>query len=99
MNIATISRAKNQLSALIDRVRHGESILIVDRDQPVARLEPVRPSDEGAAGSRWARLERRGVIRRGTGAPVASILEKAPPSPTGGGDVVAALLAEREDGR
>jgi prevent-host-death family protein len=62
MKIATISEAKNGLSALLDRVRHGESILITDRSRPVARLEPVvsSGSDEG----RLARLERAGVIRR-----------------------------------
>jgi prevent-host-death family protein len=41
MKTATISETKNQLSALLDRVRHGETILITDRSQPVARLEPV----------------------------------------------------------
>ena len=41
MKTATITQAKNGLSALIDRVRAGESILILDRGTPVARLEPV----------------------------------------------------------
>jgi prevent-host-death family protein len=37
----SITEAKNNLSALVDRLRGGSSILIVDRGQPVARLEPV----------------------------------------------------------
>lgn len=41
MKIATISETKNRLSSLIDRVRHGESVIIVDRNRPVARPEPV----------------------------------------------------------
>jgi prevent-host-death family protein len=38
MKKATITEVKNQLSALIDRVRHGETIVITDRGRPVARL-------------------------------------------------------------
>ena len=43
MKTATISETKNGLSALLDRVRHGESILITDRNQPIARLERQWP--------------------------------------------------------
>src|SRR5450759_5182613 len=39
VNTATITEAKNGLSALIDRVRSGESILILDRGVPVDRLQ------------------------------------------------------------
>ena len=41
MKKASITEAKNNLSALIDRVKGGSSVLIVDRGRPVARLEPV----------------------------------------------------------
>lgn len=65
MKRATITEAKNGLSALIDQVKSGESVLITDRGVPVARLEPVTTieDDEG----RLERLERAGLIRRGTG--------------------------------
>lgn len=46
MKTATITEAKNGLSALIDRVRAGESILILDRGRPVARLEPAVQVDD-----------------------------------------------------
>jgi len=36
MRRTSISETKNQLSALIDRVRNGERILITDRNRPVA---------------------------------------------------------------
>jgi len=39
MTIVTITEAKNKLSSLLDRVRAGETITIVDRGRPVARLE------------------------------------------------------------
>lgn len=41
MKIANIATAKNQFSRLIDRVKHGETILITERDKPVARLQPL----------------------------------------------------------
>ena len=41
MKKASITEAKNKLSALIDSLRGGAPVLIVDRGRPVARLEPV----------------------------------------------------------
>ena len=102
MKKATISQTKNHLSALLDRVRHGEVILIVDRDQPVARLEPVlgsgAPNREDTEG-RLARLERAGMLRRGSGARANEILRRKPPRPLKSGDILKALLAEREETR
>lgn len=99
MKVATISETKNRLSALLDRVRHGESILIVDRKQPVARLVPVVSAHATDPDGRVTRLERAGVIRRGEGAPVAEILRTPPPRPSGGGDILEALLQERRESR
>ena len=44
MKTATISEVKNRLSAYLRAVRAGETVLILDRDQPVARakLEELR---------------------------------------------------------
>ncbi len=99
MKTATISQTKNSLSALIDRVRHGESILITDRSRPVARLEPVNSSigsgdDEG----RLQRLERAGLIRRAHSARLDEIL-RVPPSADSGADVVQELVNERRASR
>lgn len=100
MKTATISETKNQLSALLDRVRHGESILITDRSMPVARLEPVVcEGDGGPDGGRLARLERSGVIRRARRNRLEEILRVPPPAPESGGDIVAAVLEERRSGR
>jgi len=41
MKKASITEAKNNFSALIDSVKGGSPVLIVDRGRPVARLEPV----------------------------------------------------------
>jgi prevent-host-death family protein len=50
MLVATITEAKNRLSALIDQVRSGESVLIVDRGIPVARLESAVSAAPDAEG-------------------------------------------------
>jgi len=92
MKSATITEAKNGLSALIDRVRAGESVVITDRGVPVARLEPMAdyPDPEG----RIARLERAGIIRRGTGPVSLDALPPAPKLPPGV-SALEALLEER----
>jgi prevent-host-death family protein len=95
---ATLTETKNNLSALIDQVRHGETVLILDRGVPVARIESVAhegPSPDG----RLERLERLGVVVRATATSPRRILEQDPPRPRRGASALAALLAERESGR
>lgn len=93
-----IAELKNRLSHYLRRVQRGESILVCDRDRVVARIERVdanAPLPEGE-GEWLDRLERRGIIRRGTGKPSPEWLAR---KPAVGADVVAALLREREEGR
>jgi prevent-host-death family protein len=97
MNTATITEAKNRLSSLIDRVRGGESILILDRGVPVARLGPVAGFSDPTG--RLRRLERAGLIRVGDAAPPLELLRKPAPAVAPGASAVEALLAERRDGR
>lgn len=97
MKRATITEAKNQLSALIDHVRAGESVLILDRGIPVARLEPV--SSHVDQDGRLERLERAGIIRRGTGGPATDLLREPPPRPLKPASALEALLEERRSGR
>ncbi len=73
MKTASISEAKNRLSAYIDMVRRGETVLITDRSRPVAWLVPPGPGTKQQAEGRLAELERLGVIRRGSG-----LLKKLP---------------------
>ncbi len=96
MKTASISVTKNQLSALIEQVRHGETILITDHDRPVARLVPI-VADEGQSGlGELERLERKGVLRRGHGKACGVAPLQVPAKPC---SAVAALLEEREAGR
>jgi antitoxin (DNA-binding transcriptional repressor) of toxin-antitoxin stability system len=97
---ATTSETKNSLSALLDGVRHGETVLVTDRRRPVARLEPVvSAGDPGPDEGRLARLERAGVIRRATRGRLDEVLRVPPPAPEPGGDLLAAVIEERRRGR
>jgi antitoxin (DNA-binding transcriptional repressor) of toxin-antitoxin stability system len=82
---------------LIDHVRAGESVLILDRGTPVARLVPAITSEDDDA--RLARLERAGIIRRGTKRPPLHLFEEEPPPVKGGMSAVEALVQERREGR
>jgi prevent-host-death family protein len=95
---ASISEAKNNLSSLIDGVKGGSSVLIVDRGRPVARLEPVGAvsSDDGG---RLARLVREGIVRPARGVVPKSLWTTKPPRSKKRVSAVQALLDDRRDGR
>ena len=64
MTTASISEAKAKLSALLDRVKAGESITITDRGVPVAQIVPLTGNSDVDREARLQRLERAGLIRR-----------------------------------
>jgi antitoxin (DNA-binding transcriptional repressor) of toxin-antitoxin stability system len=96
---ASITEIKNGLSAAIDRVRQGETILIEARGVPVARLEPVVAPGRSGADGRVARLVRGGVLRPAAGPPPRRLLADALPSPSGRARLSAAVIDERRSGR
>ena len=98
MKKASITEAKNNLSALIDSVKGGSPVLIVDRGRPVARLEPVTglPSDDD---SRLARLVREGIVRPARAALPKAVFATRPPRSKKGASGVRALLDDRREGR
>ena len=98
MKKASISEAKNNLSALIDGLKGGGPVLIVDRGRPVARLEPV-VGPEMSDQDRLARLVREGLVRPGRSLVPRSIIDEPPPSLESGLSVLDALLEERREGR
>ena len=98
MKKASITEAKNNLSALIDSVKGGSPILIMDRGRPVARLEPIhelRPDDDG----RLARLVRDGIVRPARAAVPKAMFGTKPARLKKGASAVRALLEDRRDGR
>jgi prevent-host-death family protein len=96
---AGIAEAKNTLSALLDRVRAGESVIIEDRGVPVARLESVCAPGQRDTAGRVARLVRQGLARPAPGQAQADVLNSPPPKPRGTLTASDALIAERRHGR
>jgi prevent-host-death family protein len=61
--IASITEARNRFSALLARVRAGETVTITDRGRPVARLVPAEGAEEVDWDARLQRLAREGLVR------------------------------------
>ena len=94
MRVATVTEAKNGLSAVLDYVKHGIPVLITQHSKPIARIEPVDVADT-ATGCHMASLAAEGLITP----PRKKLALKAffdMPRPRCDG-VVEALLKERED--
>ena len=98
MKKASVSETKNNLSAILRQVREGESYLIVDRGNPVARLDPVTGEEKGDD-QRRADLERRGILTRGRGRIRREIIDTPPPRLPKNVSALAVLIEERETGR
>ena len=96
MRRATISQAKNGLSALLEQVKAGDAVLITDRGVPVARIEPVTTSPDPTGRSQ--RLAQAGLVTPGSGVMKAELLaaptERAPSNHR----LVDAVIEERRSG-
>lgn len=100
---ATISEVKNGLSAYLRRVKSGESVLVMERRTPVARIVPVghdaRSVQEMDAVDRDAKLTRlvqAGIVTRRS----AGSSREALRQPVGrGGRLLEAVLEERSEER
>jgi prevent-host-death family protein len=96
MTRAPIAELKAKLSYYLDRVRHGQEIVVTDRGRPIARISPIR----GAEGEESRRDE---LVRTGRLRPPLKAPDKAfwklprPKDPTGRG--LELLLDERREGR
>jgi prevent-host-death family protein len=99
MKKASITEAKNSLSALIDGLKSGSPVLIVDRGRPVARLEPVMENVRTEDDGRLGRLVRDGIVRPARSAFPKALLSTQPPRPKAGASGVRALIEDRRAGR
>ncbi len=90
MKSVSVSEAKAHLSRILGWVRAGETVYILDRGVPVARLEAVG----GKCPEALKVLERSGLVRRGSGCRRL----RASPVPVEG-SVLELLLEERREGR
>jgi prevent-host-death family protein len=96
MEKVSVSKLKDQLSAYLKKVQDGQTLLVTDRNKPVARLEPV--AQPGSETQRIARLAEQGIVALPK-APPLSIEEIRRMRPTApGANLLEALLEERESG-
>ncbi len=100
---ATISEVKNGLSAYLRRVKSGESVLVMERRTPVARIVPVghdaggvQEMDAVDRDAKLTRLVQAGIVtRRSTGSSREALRQ-----PVGqGGRLLEAVLEERAEER
>jgi prevent-host-death family protein len=63
MTTKSVTETKRGLSALLDRVKAGETITITDRGVPVAQLVPLNGGAEADWDAHMQRLAREGVVR------------------------------------
>ncbi|MCI0589606.1 MAG: hypothetical protein L0323_22550 [Planctomycetes bacterium] len=105
MKRAKISELRDGLSRYLEHVRAGGTVIVLDRDTPIAEIRPIASRARGGSkgDEAWLdRLERKGLIRRGTGVLPPGFLEKlrrrGPIAP--GARLGEAILEERgEDAR
>jgi prevent-host-death family protein len=94
MEKTTISELKNNLSAYLKKVRAGDTLIVLDRDQPVAKIEHIEKGS--TADDRLIRLEKTGLIRRASRAFDFGTLQEQPRVEQ---SVLEALIDERKEGR
>jgi prevent-host-death family protein len=93
---ASIAQVKARLSEYIRRVKAGNEVVVTERGVPVARLTGLEVAERRA--TRRDRLARSGVVKPGKGR-VRRALQSPPDGQTEGAEVLAALLADRDEGR
>ncbi len=95
MKTANIATAKNQFSRLIERVKLGETIVITERNRPVARIQPL-----AASGTPLDALHASGLLSPPHASlNVPAFLAAPRPTVLAGHDLREAILSEREAGR
>ena len=97
MKRATITEVKNGLSAVLDAVRAGETVVVTDRGIPIARIEAMSSAAEPSG--RLERLERAGLLAPGRAAFPLERLRRPAAHVPAGASAVAALVDERRTGR
>jgi prevent-host-death family protein len=96
MKSVGVADLKARLSRYLAFVKHGQEIVVTERGLPVAKIVPLKASENLEA--RRQRLAKAGLLQLGTGR-VPAILLKPPKGPRRGYGVLEALLEERREGR
>lgn len=92
----SISRLKDQLSAYLKKVEAGQTVIVTDRNKPIAQLSRV-VAKEGDD-ERLARLVAQGIVKppKGPRLDMKEFLRRRPVIPDAG--LLEALLEERREG-
>ncbi len=94
MKKVNVSTLKNDLSKYLRHVRRGETVLVLDRNLPIATLAPItavtNPDDQLTA------LETEGIVHRGDAAALKGWRAPTGHKPAG---VLNTLLEDRRSGR
>jgi len=100
MITANISKTKNELSRYLDAVRGGETVVILDRNRPIAQIQPLS-SETGAVSARLLELEVGGLVTRpkSSGRAWWKDLQATDGAPAEAVGSVDALIEERDSGR
>ncbi len=97
MTTASVSEAKNRLSALLKLVQAGQSIIITDHGVPVARLEPMQLG--AGVPPRILGLAQQGLVRLPAREPSAAWLDLPRPDAPAGPSASDMLIDDRRQGR
>jgi prevent-host-death family protein len=96
MHTSNIASAKNRFSHLIDLVKRGQTVLITERNKPVATLQPVsRASTAGVEALHSSGL----LTPPGRSLDVTAFLAAPRAALKSGNSLAQAVLQEREEGR
>lgn len=99
MKKAKIGELRNGLSRYLAHVRAGGTVIVYERDTPIAEITPIAHAGNRKVSDkeRLVLLEKKGVIRRGAGD--RRWYEKHKPIKVpGGSGVLDAVLEERKSG-
>ena len=94
---ASVSALKNGLSSYLRKVRAGQSVVIYDRDVPIARIERIEVS--GTDADRVAQLRAAGITRPPARPLTSRQWAGLRPVVPARARLLEALLAERADDR
>ncbi len=92
MILSSVAQTKNELSAILRRVREGETVIVTDHGKPVAQIVPMAGTDLDD--------NLQALIREGVVSPPQSMERYGGPTVdlTGRGALSEAVIAERDAG-
>ncbi|MEO8083209.1 MAG: type II toxin-antitoxin system prevent-host-death family antitoxin [Ardenticatenales bacterium] len=100
MITTSVTDVKARLSELLRHVAEGETVLILNRGHPIARIEPASASDDDDDAVRVQGLAALGLVRLPTQPADRGLLDDHPLiSTTDGSSVLDAFLEDRANDR